>query len=60
MLPMLYQTTIDEVVLIKLIITLMFNQVQQSNRPLELKYDCNTQQNSKKLHVGVQLYLGDI
>ncbi len=55
MLSLLYKMTIDEVVLMECIITFILNQVQQSFRSLELKYNHNIQQNSKKLHVGVGL-----
>ncbi len=52
---LLYKMTTDEVVLMEWIITFILNQLQYSNRSLELKYDCNIQQNSRKLHVGVRL-----
>ena len=47
--------TTDEVILVSVerIITFILNQFQKSDRSLELRYGCNIQQNSKKLHVGV-------
>ncbi len=47
--------TADEVVSIEWIITFILNELWKSNRSIELKYGCNVQQNSRKLHVSVWL-----